>query len=186
MWKHAPDVRMFVQTAVDLASVKSGGRTSGSWSAIEFGGFIMHDHDARALAVPAGCTRFVGVDWREGPGVDLVCLNSEAPDRLGDERFDLSLSISALEHDPEWQKTLAAMLSVLSPGGIAAVTVPTGGWPPHEVECAPLGGEFYENRTVDEVLGAFSDSGLLGSILRATEDASVYGRRRANIVVTRA
>ena len=183
MWRHAPDVRMFVQTAVDLTRVASAGKP---WSAIEFGGYVMHDHDARPMATPAGCHRFVGVDWREGPGVDLVCLNSQAPDRLGEDRFDLALSISALEHDPEWRATLAAMLSVLRPGGFAAVTVPTAGWPPHEVDCAPLGGTFYENRTVKEVLDGFSESGLMGSVLRATEDASVYGRRRTNVVVTRA
>lgn len=164
---------------------EAASRAAGEWSAIEFGSHIMHDHDPRPLARPRGCSTYVGVDWRAGPGVDLVSLNSEAPTQLGDQRFDLALSISALEHDPEWRATLASMLTLLRVGGVAAVTVPVGGWPPHEVECAPLGGTHYENRTVDEVLEAFSATGLLGSIVRASEEASVMGRSRTNVIVIR-
>ena len=181
MWKHAPDVRAFVQSIVALASSRSGQE----WSAIEFGSFVMHDHDPRLIAIPNGCSSYVGVDWRAGPGVDLVSMNSEAPSKVGGQRFDLSMSISALEHDPEWQETLAAMLTVLRPGGIAAVTVPAAGWPAHEVDCAPLGGTHYETRTVEEVLEAFHATGLVGSVIRAQEEPSVMGRRRTNVVVSR-
>ncbi len=181
MWKNEPDVRAFVESAIALARARTGER----WSAIEFGSYAMHDHDARPSASSKGCEGYVGVDWRAGPGVDLVAMNSEAPERLGEQRFDLSLSISALEHDPEWRETLAAMLVVLRPGGIVAVTVPAAGWPAHEVDCAPLGGTFYETRTVEEVLGALSATGLVGTIVRASEDPSVYGRRRTNVVVVR-
>lgn len=181
MWKHAPDVRGFVESAISLARSRYGQR----WTAIEFGSFAMHDHDARPLARLHGCEDYVGVDWRDGPGVDLVAMNSEAPERLAGRQFDLALSLSALEHDPEWRETLAAMLAVLRPGGIAAVTVPAAGWPPHEVDCAPLGGTFYQTRTVEDVVDAMSATGLVGSIIRASEDPSVYGRRRSNVVVVR-
>ena len=181
MWKHAPDVRAFVESAVAIARSRAGER----WSAIEFGSYAMHDHDPRPIAVPNGCEVYVGVDWRPGPGVDLVSMNSAAPERLGEQRFDLALSLSALEHDPEWRETLGAMLAVLRPGGIAAITVPAAGWPAHEVDCAPLGGTFYECRTVEDVLGALSATGLVASIVRASEDPSVYGRRRTNIIVSR-
>lgn len=181
MWRHAPDVLAFVTSAMDEAALRAGS----DWSAIEFGSHVMHDHDPRPLARPKGCSEYVGVDWRPGPGVDLACLNSEAPERLGDRRFDLALSISALEHDPEWRATLTAMLTLLRPGGIAAVTVPVGGWPPHEIECAPLGGTHYENRTMDDVIDVFWDTGLVGSILRAAEEPSVLGRSRTNVIVVR-
>ena len=181
MWRHEPDVTAFVTAALQITSEKH----PDGWNAIEFGSFVMHDHDARPTARSLGCGEYVGVDWRAGPGVDLECMNSEAPDRLGDRRFDLSISISALEHDPDWKATLSAMLEALHPGGVAAVTVPVGDWPPHEIDCAPLGGTFYENRTAEDVLGAFEGSGLLGEVLRCGEDASIPGRRRTNVVVTR-
>jgi len=180
-WQHAPDVRRFVEDALDAARIS---REPG-WSAIEFGGYVMHDHDARPAATARGCSRYVGVDWRAGPGVDLVCLNSEAPARLGDERFDLALSISALEHDPEWRETLGAMVAVLRPGGLVAVTVPSGAWPPHEIECAPLGGTHYRNLSVEEVVDALSATGLVSRIRRASDDPSVSGRRRANVLAAR-
>lgn len=181
MWRHEPDVTRFVTEAIQSTSE----RLPDGWTAIEFGSFAMHDHDPRPVARSFGCTEYVGVDWRAGPGVDLECMNSEAPERLGDRRFDLAMSISALEHDPEWRATLGAMLAALRPGGVAAVTVPVGAWPAHEIDCAPLGGTFYENRTAEEIVDAFSESGLLGSVLRATEDPAVPGRMRTNVVVTR-
>ena len=178
-WAQAPDVRLFVDSALLLAKQRS----VWGWSAIEFGAFVMHDHDARPAASLLGCSRYVGIDWRAGPGVDLVALNEEAPALLGDKRFDLALSISALEHDPRWRETLAAMVAVLRPGGVAAVTVPSGGWPPHEVECAPLGGAHYRNLSVEEVLDGLVATGRVAQVIKAADDPSVLGRRRANVVV---
>jgi len=44
---------------------------------------------------------YVGVDWRDGPGVDAVSLMHDYKDKPN-EYFDLAVSTSALEHDPHW------------------------------------------------------------------------------------
>jgi len=65
------------------------------------------------------CKRYIGVDWRNGPCVDVVGLAHEV-------RFDLKakaiLSASMLEHDPYWQKSLDNMINHLKPDGILVLT----------------------------------------------------------------
>jgi SAM-dependent methyltransferase len=62
-----------------------------------------------------GFTEYVGVDWRPGPMVDVVC---KAEDMVFDHNFDTVISASMLEHDPAWNKSLERMVSFVAPGGI--------------------------------------------------------------------
>jgi hypothetical protein len=51
--------------------------------------------------------KYIGIDWRVGPGVDLVSLahNVDLP-----ECFDTVISASLLEHDPYWSESLDNMV----------------------------------------------------------------------------
>jgi len=59
------------------------------------------------------CT-YLGVDWRDGPGVDHVCLAHEFDESM---KFDTVISTSMLEHDPYWEKSLHKMVDVLTDDG---------------------------------------------------------------------
>lgn len=83
------------------------------------------------------CSHYVGIDWREGQGVDLVCLAHKAP--FEPETFDTVVSASMLEHDPHWRKSIAKMVSVLKPGGLLAISWGTALNPPHHASSAPDG-----------------------------------------------
>jgi SAM-dependent methyltransferase len=80
---------------------------------------------------------YVGVDWRPGPGVDVVSLAHEmqfpAP-------FDFVCSASMLEHDPHWQKSLTRMTELVAPGGYLALSWGAMENPQHNNETAPDGG----------------------------------------------
>ena len=57
---------------------------------------------------------YVGLDWRPGPGVDVVSLVHEyQPGRM----FDTVISTEMLEHDPHWQRaSIAGVLIELVKG----------------------------------------------------------------------
>jgi 2-polyprenyl-3-methyl-5-hydroxy-6-metoxy-1,4-benzoquinol methylase len=79
---------------------------------------------------------YVGVDWREGQGVDVVCLAHEFP---ADRRFDTVLSASMLEHDPYWEKSLEKMVEVLKDDGMLFISWGAYFNGTHEEDMAPDG-----------------------------------------------
>ncbi len=86
---------------------------------------------------------YVGVDCREGPGVDVVALAQEAlPERAG--AFDMCVSTEMIEHDPHWRESLANGLRLLRPGGVLVVTCAGAARAPHDIEKSPEPGH-YEN-----------------------------------------
>lgn len=177
MWKDEPAVIRLLRKVVEQA--RDG-------HVVEMGSFAMHDHDARPM-FPG--RRFVGVDARPGPGVDIVSrsIDLEASPRWEEVKgAAVALSISALEHDPWVSETVGVLMRSLAPGGIAALTFPLDPWIPHELDCAPLDEDYYRNPTVAEVLMAIADSEV--DILKLETWQTLNGSRpdfpRAHVMVT--
>lgn len=105
---------------------------------LEFGSYDVNGTSKRFFEEPAA---YVGVDWREGQGVDIVSLFHEF--KWGGDPFDVFICCNTLEHDPHWQESLAAGFAALRSGGLFIFTVPWG-YPPHEVGCSPKEG-YYQN-----------------------------------------
>lgn len=81
-----------------------------------------------------GYEKYIGVDWRAGPGVDHVSLFHEIK---FDYLFDTIISANAFEHDPFWEKSITNAVSLLKEDGIILF-----GWGsclqrPHEIHTAP-------------------------------------------------
>ena len=83
------------------------------------------------------CSDYTGVDWMEGPDVDLVSLAHEVP--FESMTFDTVVSASMLEHDPYWEKSLAKMIELLKVDGLFAITWGTALNTPHELKVSPDG-----------------------------------------------
>ena len=82
---------------------------------------------------------YVGLDWRPGPGVDVVSLVHEyQPGRM----FDTVISTEMLEHDPHWRESMAHMIELVKPGGWLIITCAAPGRGEHELACSPLA-EYY-------------------------------------------
>jgi GT2 family glycosyltransferase len=96
---------------------------------------------------------YVGLDWRPGPGVDVVGLAHEYADEAG---FDTVISTEMLEHYPFWPASLANMVRLTKPGGSLIVTCAGPRRQAHEVECAPDGagspGSYYRGLSAVEVV----------------------------------
>jgi len=60
-------------------------------------------------------TKYIGIDWRAGPGVDQVCF---AHEMNFPEKFDTVISASMLEHDPYWDKSLPAIVAQMKANGL--------------------------------------------------------------------
>jgi SAM-dependent methyltransferase len=80
--------------------------------------------------------RYVGVDWRPGPGVDQVSL---AHEMSFEEPFDVVISASMLEHDRHWQRSLSSMVKHLKEDGILFLSWGGALNPTHDLDTADDG-----------------------------------------------
>lgn len=73
---------------------------------------------------------YIGVDMRDGPGVDMVAEAHKLP--FEDESFDVVISTEMLEHDAQFWLSLPEMGRVLRPaGGVLILTTRSNGFPEH-------------------------------------------------------
>lgn len=148
LWRTEPSLARWIRELRDVMARHGVHR-----SVIEVGACRSHpDHDAR-VAFPG--IPYVGVDAREGPGADEVGLAFEVLPRL--EPAGLVLSVSHIEHDPTWHRTIMEMVAACHPdGGIFALSGPLDPWAAHELEQTPQPG-YYGNRSAHEILDALAE-----------------------------
>jgi SAM-dependent methyltransferase len=72
---------------------------------------------------------YIGLDVAPGRGVDIVCPGQDydAPDNS----FDTVISCEAMEHNPEWKRTMVNMIRLCRPGGLIVMTCATTGRKEH-------------------------------------------------------
>ena len=97
----------------------------------------------------AGAAIYIGVDWRPGPGVDVVSLAHEAPLY----QADIVVCCQVLEHDPYWVATVKKACGLVKKGGWLFLTWAGPGYEPHELATAPVlfQQNYYQNHTTEEV-----------------------------------
>ncbi len=87
----------------------------------------------RSVASPSD--EYVGIDVAAGEGVDVV-VEPSAEWPFPDDRFDLVVSTSCMEHDMLFWQTFEKMLDVLKPGGFLYLNVPANGkYHAHPFDC---------------------------------------------------
>ena len=72
---------------------------------------------------------YIGLDMRDGPGVDIAGTADALPFVAG--RFEVVISTEMLEHDPTFWLSLAEMGRVLRPGGHLLLTTRGNGFGEH-------------------------------------------------------
>lgn len=91
---------------------------------------------------------YIGIDRRNGPGVDVVCLAHQYKSR---KKFDIIVSTEMLEHDKYADKTMANIYKLLKKGGWLIATAANVNRQPH---CEEVGEDnFYENISRERVEG---------------------------------
>ena len=86
-------------------------------------------------------TEYIGLDWRPGPGVDVVSLAHEYRGHP-DGHFDVAISTEMLEHDPHWNHSVWRMMQLIKPGGALIVTCAGERRPEHELYTSPEHGYY--------------------------------------------
>lgn len=98
--------------------------------------------------------KYIGLDWRKGPGVDIVSLMHEYKGHK-DGSFDLVISTEMLEHDPYWAESIQNMCRLIRKGGSLLVTCAGPGRHAHDVATSPEN-EYYQNRSVGDLIQAIA------------------------------
>jgi len=75
---------------------------------------------------------YIGVDMREGPGVDRVVPAENLTTEFGEESFDIVIATELLEHVEDWRSALTNMANVLRTDGLLIITTRSPGFPLHE------------------------------------------------------
>lgn len=74
---------------------------------------------------------YIGVDFREGPGVDKVCNADNLVATFGPASFEVVVSTEMLEHTPNWKASVFNMKQVLAPEGLLFITTRSPGFEYH-------------------------------------------------------
>lgn len=74
---------------------------------------------------------YVGIDMRDGPGVDRVMDAHVIAQHFAAEEFEVVVSTEMLEHDSEFWVSLVQMGWVLRRGGLLILTARGNGFPEH-------------------------------------------------------
>lgn len=67
---------------------------------------------------------YTGVDFREGPGVDVVLDAAKLPERFPLGHFDVVVCVETLEHCEHWRDVLASAWAMVAGHGYLTLTVP--------------------------------------------------------------
>lgn len=158
------------------ARVASGLHTVAGRVVVELGSY---DINGTPRPVFAGAAQYTGVDWRPGPGVDVVCLAHEAPV----QRADVVVCCQMLEHDPHWALTVGKAAHLVRDGGWLFFTWAGPGYVEHELDTAPSvpGGEaHYGNLSIVEVAQVLAQhlphARIVTEYQRGTLDALLWAR----------
>jgi SAM-dependent methyltransferase len=75
--------------------------------------------------------KYLGIDIREGRGVDRVLSLYEAPKELS-LKYDLVICTEVLEHLEDWRAGIDALKDLMSKDGVLVITTRAPGFPRHE------------------------------------------------------
>lgn len=87
---------------------------------LEIGSFDVNGSIRPAFADTARFHSYIGLDMRDGPGVDIKAKGDSLP--FEDGRFDVIVTCEMLEHDDRFWTTLRECWRVLRPGGHIVIT----------------------------------------------------------------
>ncbi len=124
----------------------------------------------RPIVEALGPSIYIGVDMREGPRVDRICLAEDLITTFGMESFDVVICMEVMEHVCDWRKAISNMKNVLKPGGLMVLTTRSKGFVKHDYPS-----DYWRYETEDMVR-IFGD--MIDVIIEKDSDPGVFVRAR--------
>lgn len=125
----------------------------------------------------SGSTEYVGVDIRDGPGVDIVCQGEDIFELFGPDSFDVVIATELLEHVRDWRTIISNLKRVCKPLGTIIVTTRSKGYGYH---AAPFDFWRYEAADIERI---FSDCELI-SIEQDSSAPGIFATVRKSVSFT--
>ena len=97
---------------------------------IELGSYDVNG-SLRTLIESFGPSKYIGIDLKNGPGVDLICDVKDLIKKFGEESFDIVISTEMLEHIKDWRDAISKIKHICKPGGIILITTRSKGFKYH-------------------------------------------------------
>ena len=98
---------------------------------IEIGSYNVNG-SIRGFVTSLNPNKYIGVDMREGPGVDIVCDANDIVERFGEASFDVVISTDTMEHIENWRGAMSNFKRVCKSGGIMIITTVSKGYGKHD------------------------------------------------------
>lgn len=76
--------------------------------------------------------QYLGVDMRDGPGVDRIVDCEQLCDHVGAGAWDFVVSTEMLEHVRDWRTCIFQLFNAVAPGGQVLITTRGPGFPFHD------------------------------------------------------
>lgn len=132
-------IRDCVQGILDEMAPRLAPSPLSAWTVLDIGSgvgdyaFEMQRHVRRVVAVEPDRAAFERAQRRrEALHSPVTLVHGFIENFHTDERFDVAVSLTTVEHMPEAEKSFAHVLSLLKPGGLLYLTAPNRLWP---IEC---------------------------------------------------
>jgi len=75
---------------------------------------------------------YIGVDIKEGPGVDMLCKAEELVEKFGKGSFDIVISTELLEHVRDWKRVISNFKNICRENGTILITTRSYGFGYHD------------------------------------------------------
>jgi SAM-dependent methyltransferase len=98
---------------------------------------------------------YLGVDIKNGPGVDVVCNAEDIVKKFGAETFDIVISTELMEHVKDWRRVISNFKNICRTNGFILITTRSYGYPVHSY---PYDYWRYEPEDLKEI---FSDCDMI-------------------------
>jgi methyltransferase family protein len=118
----------------------------------------------RDIIEPMRPARYVGVDFRDGPGVDILADFMQPIPGVDGEQFGMVVSTETLEHVHDWQQFIGIMKLHTTPRGYLIVTTRSPGFAYHDYP------EDHWRFTLPDLVAAFDiDCDIIGTWFDAND-----------------
>lgn len=85
----------------------------------------------RPFIIQFNPSSYIGIDMREGKGVDIICRAENIVEKFGKEKFDMVISTEAIEHIEDWKSVISNVKNICKPDGIILITTRSRGYKYH-------------------------------------------------------